>query len=347
MPPNRTDGRDPLPLNERIRAALNGDLTAISRLITLAEMTGSAANEVHEAVFPHTGKAHIIGITGSGGAGKSTLISKLALNLTSDGQKVAIIACDPSSPVSGGALLGDRIRMHDLVGNEQVFVRSVATRDSSGGLPLTAFGAADVFDACGFEHIIIETVGTGQNQIDIMQAAHTIIAVSAPGLGDDIQAMKSGLLELAYIHAVTKSDLAGAAKALMELEIAVHMRLKNNAGGDTWSPAVLPLNGLNGDGIEAGSGMALGVDKSWNVKAFTKTGLNTGQIIFLSTDGIWEACNSNGEMFGKEPIYDIIRNHSSLNANEILNAMLESLKSFQKGAKIEDDITLVIIKIID
>ena len=250
MPPNQADGRDPLPLNERIRAALNGDLTAISRLLTLTEMTGSAADEVHETVFPHTGKAHIIGITGPGGAGKSTLISKLALSLTPDGQKVAIIACDPSSPVSGGALLGDRIRMHDLVGNEQVFVRSVATRDSSGGLPLTAFRAADIFDACGFEHIIIETVGTGQNQVDIMQAAHTVIAVSAPGLGDDIQAMKSGLLELADIHAITKSDLAGAAKALLDMEIAVHMRLKNNAGDNTWSPAVLPLNGLNGDGIE-------------------------------------------------------------------------------------------------
>lgn len=237
-------------LKDRIRSALNGDLSAIARLLTQAETAGSAASEAHEAIFPHTGKAHIIGITGPAGAGKSTLISKLAASLASGNQKVAIIACDPSSPVSGGALLGDRIRMRDLVANEQIFVRSVATRDSTGGLPLAAFRAADIFDACGYERIIIETVGTGQNQIDIMQAAHTVIAVTAPGLGDDIQAMKSGLLELADIHAVTKSDLSGAAKALMDIQNAVHMRLKNSTGSDEWIPTVLPLNGLSGEGID-------------------------------------------------------------------------------------------------
>ena len=152
-------------MKDRIRSALDGDLSAIARLLTQAETTGHGANEAHEAIFPHTGKAHIIGITGPAGAGKSTLISKLAASLASGNQKIAIVACDPSSPVSGGALLGDRIRMHDLVANEQIFVRSVATRDSTGGLPLAAFRAADVFDACGYDCVIIETVGTGQNQI--------------------------------------------------------------------------------------------------------------------------------------------------------------------------------------
>ena len=236
-------------LKDRIRSALDGDPSAIARLLTLTETTGHGANEAHEAIFPHTGKAHIIGITGPAGAGKSTLIGKLAASLASGSQKIAIVACDPSSPVSGGALLGDRIRMHDLVANEQIFVRSVATRDSTGGLPLAAFRAADIFDACGYQRIIIETVGTGQNQIDIMQAAHTVIAVSAPGLGDDIQAMKSGLLELADIHAVTKSDVAGAAKALMDINNAVHMRLDNTIRSDAWVPTALSLNGLNGDGI--------------------------------------------------------------------------------------------------
>jgi len=243
------DARDAPQLKNQIGSALDGNPSAIARLLTLAETSGPAANEAHEAIFPHTGKAHIVGITGPAGAGKSTLISKLAASLACGDQKVAIIACDPSSPVSGGALLGDRIRMHDLVGNEQIFVRSIATRDSTGGLPLAAFRAADVFDACGFERIIIETVGTGQNQIDIMQAAHTVIAVTAPGLGDDIQAMKSGLLELADIHAVTKSDIAGAAKALMDINNAVHMRLGNTVRSDAWIPRVLPLNGLNGDGV--------------------------------------------------------------------------------------------------
>ena len=250
MPPKAgTNDRDSPQLKRRIRSALDGDPTAIARLLTLVETTGPDANKAHETVFPHTGKAHITGITGPAGAGKSTLISKLATSMAVDGQKVAIIACDPSRPVSGGALLGDRIRMHDLVANQQIFVRSIATRDSSGGLPLAAFRAADVFDACGYNNIIIETVGTGQNQIDIMQAAHTVIAVSAPGLGDDIQAMKSGLLELADIHAVTKCDLAGAAKALMDIENAVRMRHRNNTTTDEWMPVVLPLNGLNGDGV--------------------------------------------------------------------------------------------------
>ena len=233
-----------------MQSALDGNPTAIARLLTLAETAGPLAEQMHEAIFPHTGKAHIIGITGPAGAGKSTLISKLAASLASGKQKVAIIACDPSSPVSGGALLGDRIRMHDLVANDQIFIRSIATRDSSGGLPLAAFRAADVFDAGGFDSVIIETVGTGQNQIDIMQAAHTVVAVSAPGLGDDIQAMKSGLLELADVHAITKRDLAGADKTLMDIGNAVRMRQKNPPTADIWVPAVLPVNGLNGEGID-------------------------------------------------------------------------------------------------
>jgi len=236
-------------LKDQVLAALSGEITAIARLLTLAETPGEAANKVHEAIFSHTGKAHLIGITGPAGAGKSTLISKLAVDLVRGGQKIAIVACDPSSPNSGGALLGDRIRMHELVANDQVFVRSIATRDSSGGLPLAAFRAADIFDACGFDCVIIETVGTGQNQIDIMQAAHTVIAVSAPGLGDDIQAMKSGLLEVADIHVLTKRDLAGAAKALQDIENAVRMRQKSVTGHGGWAPIVLSFNGLTGERV--------------------------------------------------------------------------------------------------
>jgi len=146
-------------------------------------------------------------------------------------------------------LLGDRIRMHELVANDQVFVRSIASRDSTAGLPLAAFRAADIFDACGFDSVIIETVGTGQNQVDIMQAAHTVIAVSAPGLGDDIQAMKSGLLEVADIHVLTKRDLAGAGKALLDIENAVRMRQKSVTAFGGWAPVVLSLNGLSGERV--------------------------------------------------------------------------------------------------
>ncbi len=232
-----------------LRSALNGDVTAVARLLTRVEAPGDGAREVHEAAFPHTGKAQLVGITGPAGAGKSTLISKLAASLASDEQRVAIIACDPSSPNSGGALLGDRIRMHELVANQQIFVRSIATRDSTGGLPLAAFRAADIFDACGFGTVIIETVGTGQNQVDIMQAAHTVVAVSAPGLGDDIQAMKSGLLEIADIHAVTKSDFSGASRTLLEIQNAVHMRHRTTEAPPAWTPPVIAINGLSGDGV--------------------------------------------------------------------------------------------------
>ncbi len=235
-----------------VQAALEGNVPAIARLITLAETNPETALAIQQGVFPHTGKAHLVGITGPAGAGKSTLIAKLAAILASSGQKVAVVACDPSSPISGGALLGDRIRMHDLIFNKNVFIRSIATGSSVGGVPLAAFRAADILDACGFNTVIIETVGTGQNQVDIMQAAHTIIAVSAPGLGDDIQAMKSGLLEIADIHAITKSDLAGASKTLMDITHAVHMRQRNVKHDDVvevWTPLVLPVSGLSSDGI--------------------------------------------------------------------------------------------------
>jgi len=240
-------------LNKLIRSALGGDVTAIARLITLTEAAGETALEVQNEIFPRAGRAHLLGITGPAGAGKSTLISKLAAQLAAPGRKVAVIACDPSSPNTGGALLGDRIRMNDLVHDERIFIRSIATRDSTGGLPLAAFSAADILDASGFGTVIIETVGTGQNQVDIMQAAHTIIAVSAPGLGDDIQAMKSGLLEVADIHVVNKSDLRGARKTLTDIENAVRMRQKHatrDAGQGGWAPVVLPVNSLAGDGVD-------------------------------------------------------------------------------------------------
>jgi len=240
-------------LKDLVQAALEGHIPAIARLITLVEKTGETAQAVQKEIFPHTGSAHLVGITGPAGAGKSTLISKLAAKMAANGQKVAIVACDPSSPKTGGALLGDRIRMHELVHDENIFIRSIATGSSLGSLPLAAFRATDILDACGFNTIIIETVGTGQNQVDIMQAAHTIIAVSAPGLGDDIQAMKSGLLEIADIHVITKSDLNGANKTLMDIESAVHMRQKKTgkaAAIEHWEALVLPANGLSGDGID-------------------------------------------------------------------------------------------------
>jgi len=237
-----------------IPSALKGDINAIARLISLSEAGGETALQVQDEIFQHTGKAHLLGITGPAGAGKSTLIGKLAGALAAAGKKVGVLACDPSSPRSGGALLGDRIRMSNLTHEPRVFIRSIATRGSSGGLPLAAFRAADILDACGFDIVIIETVGTGQNQLDIMQAAHSIIVVSAPGLGDGIQAMKSGLLEVADIHIISKIDLEGSSRTLEDIKTAVHMRLPVANPSEeqaTWSPPVLPLNSLSGEGMDA------------------------------------------------------------------------------------------------
>jgi len=238
-------------LKDLIQSALGGDINAIARLLSISESGSGESHRLHEALFPHGGKAHIIGITGPAGAGKSTLIGQLAACFAPVSGKVAVIACDPSSPASGGALLGDRIRMRSLEADARVFVRSLASRHSRAGLPLAAFRAADIFDACGFERIIVETVGTGQNQLDIMEAAHTIIAVSSPGLGDEIQAMKSGLLEVAHIHAIAKSDLDGAEKTLLDIKNAVRLRRQGGDTDDGWTAPVLPIDSLSGDGLEA------------------------------------------------------------------------------------------------
>ncbi len=235
------------------QSASGGDVASIARLITLAEAADETALAVQNEIFPHTGQAHLLGITGPAGSGKSTLINKLVPKLLTRGNKVAVLACDPSSPQTGGALLGDRIRMNDLVHDERVFVRSIATRGSTGGLPTSVFRAADILDASGFGTVVIETIGTGQNQVDILQAAHTIIAVSAPGLGDDIQAMKSGLLEVADIHVISKSDLSAAAKTLSDIENAVRMRQNSVLQDDEpkgWVPLVLPVSSLANEGTD-------------------------------------------------------------------------------------------------
>ena len=161
-------------------------------------------------LFPHTGKAHLIGVTGAPGTGKSSLVNQLALYYRkNEDRKIAIIAVDPSSPFTGGAVLGDRVRMRDLSGDEGVFIRSMATRGSLGGIAQTTASFTQVFDAAGFEIIIIETVGAGQSEVDIARLAHTTLVVEAPGLGDDIQAIKAGILEIADVLVINKADRPG------------------------------------------------------------------------------------------------------------------------------------------
>lgn len=251
---------------------LKGERLAVSRALTQIENSTQEGYQLLEALFPHTGKAHLIGVTGAPGTGKSTLVNQLAYHYRhpEDGRKaprIAIIAVDPTSPFSGGALLGDRVRMHDLAGDPGVFVRSMASRGSLGGLAAATANLVQVFDAAGYEIIIIETVGAGQAEVDIASLAHSTIVVEAPGLGDEIQTIKAGILEIADILVVNKSDKPGADHTLRALrsmltfaqplpeEFGHHgPALKANQPTDDlsssgWSPPVLPTISTIGEGF--------------------------------------------------------------------------------------------------
>ena len=205
------------------KSVLKNDRLALARLLTQVENDTPDGRAALAELFPHTGKAHLLGVTGAPGTGKSSLVNQLALHFRGEGKRVAILAVDPSSPFTGGAVLGDRVRMRDLAGDAGVFIRSMATRGSLGGLAQATAAMAQVFDAAGFDVVIIETVGAGQSEVDIARLAHTTIVVEAPGMGDDIQAIKAGILEIADVLVVNKADRPGventerALRSMLEL----------------------------------------------------------------------------------------------------------------------------------
>jgi LAO/AO transport system kinase len=194
------------------QSILSGDRLALARLLTLVENNTPEGRAALDELFPHAGKAHLVGVTGSPGSGKSSLVNQIALHYrkTDSPKRVAIVAVDPSSPFTGGAVLGDRVRMRDLSGDAGVFIRSMATRGSLGGLAQATAGVVQVFDAAGFDVVLIETVGAGQAEVDIARLAHTTLVVEAPGMGDEIQAIKAGILEIADILVINKADHPGA-----------------------------------------------------------------------------------------------------------------------------------------
>lgn len=196
---------------------LEGDHAAIARMLTRVERRSAGVDTDLADLHPHTGGAHVIGVTGPAGSGKSTLTSALAAHHRSLGRTVGILAVDPSSSYSGGAILGDRIRMIELSGDEGTYIRSLATRGALGGLSRAALDGVSVLDAAGKDVIILETVGVGQAEVDIMGVAHSVVVVSIPGTGDSVQAIKAGLLEVADIHVVNKSDRPGADQLVAEL----------------------------------------------------------------------------------------------------------------------------------
>jgi LAO/AO transport system kinase len=192
------------------KSILEGNRLALARLLTQVENDLTEGHSSLAELFPYTGKAHLIGVTGAPGTGKSSLVNQLALQYRkTTNKKVAIIAVDPSSPFTGGAVLGDRVRMRDLSGDEGVFIRSMASRGSLGGVAQKTASIVQVFDAAGYEIIIIETVGAGQSEVDVARLAHTTVVVEAPGLGDEIQAIKAGILEIADVLVINKADRPG------------------------------------------------------------------------------------------------------------------------------------------
>jgi len=238
-----------VPSASLVPRALAGDNAAMARLMTRAEAGSPECRPAMAQLYAKAGRAHVIGITGVPGSGKSTLVSTLTLKLRASGKRVGIIAVDPSSPYSGGSIMGDRIRMSELVNDEGVFIRSMATRGAQGGMARASLEAVDVLDAAGFDYVVIETVGVGQAEVEIARAAHTVVVVSAPGLGDDIQAIKAGILEIADIHVVSKCDRSDANRTIGDLKTMLTMGLSLGSGSG-WNAPVVPTSSAKGEGFE-------------------------------------------------------------------------------------------------
>ena len=249
------------------RSILEGNRLALARLLTQAENDSPEGRAALTELFPHTGRAHLIGVTGAPGTGKSSLVNQLALQYRkSANKKVAIVAVDPSSPFTGGAVLGDRVRMRDLSGDEGVFIRSMASRGSLGGIARKTASLVQIFDAAGYQVVIIETVGAGQSEVDVARLAHTTVVVEAPGLGDEIQAIKAGILEIADVLVINKADRPGventerALRSTLELAHPTRRVFRHHgkdlsiagptADPNMWIPPIVKTVATEGKGID-------------------------------------------------------------------------------------------------
>ncbi len=267
-----------------IEEALAGRRRPLARLITQVENDQRAARAIIQRIYNQTGQAHLIGVTGSPGSGKSTLVNELAKALRSDGRKVGIVAVDPSSPFSGGALLGDRVRMRDLAGDKGIFIRSMASRGSLGGLARTTGNVVRLLDAAGYGSILIETVGAGQAEVDIAATAHTTLVIEAPGMGDEIQTIKAGILEVADILVVNKADRPGADRTRRALRAMLQMGAGSQPGHQEMHHGQLVATAPAEDGQ---AGESPGLQSDWRVPVVA-TVATTGEGVDELVDAVSE-----------------------------------------------------------
>lgn len=230
-------------LLELVERLAKGDMRALARALTYIEDGGERGEKLVELLYPRSGRAYVVGITGAPGAGKSTLTDQLVSKLVEGGKRVGVIAVDPSSPFSGGALLGDRIRMTKGSEQRDVFIRSVASRGALGGLSSRTAEAIFAFDACGFDYVLVETVGVGQGEVEIVRTADTVLVVLVPGMGDGVQALKAGILEIADVFVINKSDYDGADRLEKELRTTISL-----GGADAEKPAIVRTVATDGTG---------------------------------------------------------------------------------------------------
>jgi LAO/AO transport system kinase len=234
-------------MDDLVEGVLAGRPRAVARAISGAENNSGRWADLLAGIYPHTGRALVVGVTGAPGAGKSTLVDRLAAFYRAEGHKVGIVAVDPSSPFSGGAILGDRIRMKSLATDPGVFIRSMATRGNLGGLARATGDAVAVLDAAGYARVIVETVGVGQDEVDIVKTADVSVVVLVPGMGDDIQAIKAGIMEIGDVFAINKADREGVLRTEKELEALLSLGHR----GDGWSPPIVRTVATSDEGTAA------------------------------------------------------------------------------------------------
>ena len=235
-----------MPEKEFIDKLFNGDPRTVARAISMVENGSPDAAELMKAVFPKTGNATVVGITGAPGAGKSSLVDKLALFYKDKGERIGIVCVDPSSPFSGGAILGDRIRMATLGLDKDIFIRSMATRGNLGGLSRATVDAVAILNAAGFDKVIVETVGVGQDEVEIVKTADVSVVVLVPGMGDDIQAIKAGIMEIGDVFVINKADREGVLRTQKELEALLNLAHRP----DMWNPPIVRTIATESKGIE-------------------------------------------------------------------------------------------------